>query len=63
MDEKEANNMQNEKKIREEIEILRKELNDRMFNSDGRMPDSKTMELSKRMDELLNELNELTDEK
>jgi len=51
--------MQNEKTIRAEIEVLRDKLNEKMFNSDKRMPDPETLELSKRMDELLNRLNEV----
>jgi len=54
-----GNNMQDEKKIREEIEELRKKLNEKVINSDKRMPDPETMELSKKMDELLNKLNEV----
>ena len=54
-----GSNMQDEKAIREEIEELRKKLNEKVVNSDKRMPDPETMELSKRMDELLNMLNEV----
>lgn len=50
--------MLDEKIVREEIEVLRKKLNAKMLNSENRMPDSETLELSKRMDELLNSLNE-----
>ena len=54
--------MDNEKIIREEIEVIRKKLNEKMFSSNTRMPDPETMELSKKMDELLNRLNEVTKE-
>ena len=46
--------MQTEKEILEEIEIVREKLNEKVANTVNRMPDSETMELSKRMDELLN---------
>ena len=46
--------MQTEKEILEEIEMVREKLNDKVANAVNRMPDSETMELSKRMDELLN---------
>ena len=51
--------MLDEKVIREEIEVIRKKLNEKMVNSENRMPDSETLKLSKRMDELLNSLNEV----
>ena len=54
--------MQDEKTIRAEIEVLRKKLNEKMVNSDTRMPDPETMELSKKMDELLNSLKEVSGE-
>jgi len=51
--------MHDEKTIRAEIEVVRKELNEKMANNDNRMPDAETLKLSKRMDELLNNLNEV----
>ena len=54
--------MQNEKMIRAEIEELRGKLNEKMASSNNRMPDPETMELSKKMDELLNRLNEVQGE-
>ena len=51
--------MQTEKEILEEIEMVRAELNEKVANAVNRMPDSETMELSKRMDELLNLLEEI----
>lgn len=51
--------MQDEKEIREEIEVLRKKLNEKVISSDKRMPDPVILELSKKMDELLNSLNEV----
>jgi len=51
--------MLDEKTIREEIEVIRKKLNEKMVNSESRMPDPETLELSKRMDELLNSLNKI----
>ena len=52
--------MQKEKEILEEIEIVREKLNEKVANTINRMPDSETMELSKKMDELLNQLEKLT---
>ena len=54
--------MQDEKAIREEIEVLRKKLNEKMNSNAGRMPAPDTLELSKRMDELLNRLNEVKED-
>lgn len=54
--------MQDKDKIREELEALREKLNEKMLNTDTRMPDPETMELSRKMDELLNKLNETTKE-
>ena len=51
--------MQNEQQIREEIEVLRKKLNEMVVNEATRMPDPETLNLSNRMDELLNKLSEL----
>ena len=52
--------MQTEKEILEEIEIVREKLNEKVANTVNRMPDFETMELSKKMDELLNRLDEVT---
>jgi len=57
-----GNNMQNEEVIRAEIEVLRKKLNEEVVNSENRMPNSETLKLSKRMDELLNMLNEVAND-
>lgn len=54
--------MLDEKVIRAEIEVLRERLNEKMANNDKRMPDAETMELSRKMDELLNKLNEVVNE-
>jgi len=54
--------MQNEEVIRAEIEVLRKKLNEEVVNSENRMPNSETLKLSKRMDELLNMLNEVAND-
>lgn len=52
--------MQTEKEILEEMEKVREKLNKKVSNTVNRMPDSETMELSKKMDELLNKLDEVT---
>jgi len=52
--------MQTEKEILEEIEIVREKLNSKVANTINRMPDSETLELSKKMDELLDRLDEVT---
>ncbi len=52
--------MQEEKTIRAEIEALREKLNEKMVSSNRRMPDSEMLELSRKMDELLNNLNKVT---
>lgn len=52
--------MQTEKEIREEIEIVRKQLNEKIKSSCTRIPDAEMMELSKKMDTLLNLLQKET---
>lgn len=52
--------MQNEKEIRREIEALRKKLNEEVNTSDNRVPSSEMLELSQKMDELLNNLAAIT---
>ncbi len=46
--------MQTREQIRDEIEKIRGILNKKMLNNTNRKPDQETMELSRRMDELLN---------
>ena len=50
--------MRHPREIRSEIEKLRNELNVMMSKSKNRIPNSEVMELSERMDALLNELEE-----
>lgn len=50
--------MKSKDQIREEIEILRKKLNEKTKENIGRTPNEETMELSRKIDELLNLLNE-----
>lgn len=47
--------------IMQEIEGLRLKLNEKVANNKNRMPDLETMNLSRRMDELLNKLNSKDD--
>lgn len=51
--------MQTQKEILEEIEVVREKLNEKVANTINRTPDEETMKLSKRIDELLNRLEEL----
>ncbi len=46
--------MQTRKQIHDEIERIRGILNAKMLNTTSRMPDRETIELSHKMDELLN---------
>ena len=50
--------MKSKDQIREEIEILRKKLNEKTKENLGRTPDEETMEISRKIDELLNLLDE-----
>jgi len=50
--------MKSKDQIREEIEILRKKLNEKTKENIGHTPDEETMVLSRKIDELLNLLNE-----
>ena len=52
--------MRNIAEIKNEIEVLRNKLNERMEESESRVPNEKVMELSKKMDELLNELADVS---
>lgn len=46
--------MQNKEEIRAEIEELREKLNFKVANNEDRIPDLETIELSHRIDDLLN---------
>ena len=50
--------MESKAEIREKIEILREKLNERTKENLGGIPNKETMELSREIDELLNQLNE-----
>lgn len=43
--------------IKNEIEVVRAKLNQKIISNESRIPNAEVMELSKRMDELLNELS------
>jgi len=49
--------MRTVEQIRNEIEVLRKELNEKVCLNKTRVPSSEVMSISREIDELLNELN------